>query len=353
MIRTFQIGLSALLLTASIGLHATPAHHLDDGTFTNTDGSQSDKPFSELMRWRNERGNLPLDEYFSDARIQRTLTRLNHDPQAPVPPRPEKGAAVTWLGHASFLIQTPSLTLLTDPHLTSRASPFSFAGPKRFGPKPLAIEDLPPVDVVVISHNHYDHLDKRTLKTLIKTQTQSPRFLVPLGLASWFKRIGADSVREMDWWQSEPIADSDIHFVPVHHWSARSLSDRNKTLWGGWVLKSDHIDYFFAGDTGWSSDFQDIGERLGPFDLSSIPVGAYEPRWFMKQHHVNPAEAVDIHLAVKSRRSIGMHWGTFQLTDEPYDEPLMDLATARTEKGVSEAEFFMLPHGASVQVAQP
>ena len=350
MIKTLLLSALAVTLTAQA---STPAHHLPDGTFTNTDGSQSDKPFSDLMRWRSERGDLPLDEYFSDARIEKTLTALNYQPNTPIPDAPERGAVVTWLGHASFLIQTPNLTLLTDPHLTSRASPFSFAGPKRFGPKPLDVTALPPVDVVVISHNHYDHLDKRTIKALLKSQSSEPRWLVPLGLASWFKGVGADNVREMDWWQIEEVGEADIHFVPVHHWSARTPTNRNKTLWGGWVLKSDDLDYFFAGDTGWSSDFRDIGQRLGPFDLSSLPVGAYEPRWFMKQHHVNPAEAVDIHLAVRSDRSIGMHWGTFQLTDEPYDQPVMDLAAARKAKGVSAEDFFVLPHGASVQVDPP
>ena len=333
-------------LWSTLAMAERPAHHTDNG-FANSDGSQANKPFSSFMKWRRERSQLPLDDYYSDARIASTLGQLGYQSNPALDfSTPAQGARVTWLGHATFLVQTPSLNLLTDPHFSGRASPFSFAGPKRFVAPPVPVPALPRIDVVVISHNHYDHLDTQSVRQLAKHPEGSPLFLVPLGLKDWMAGKGVDNAVEMDWWQSRAVQGATVSMVPVHHWSARGLGDRDQTLWGGWTLKADGFNFFFAGDTGWSDDFAEIGRRLGPFDLSAIPVGAYEPRWFMKEQHVNPSEAVDIHRAVNSRFSIGMHWGTFQLTDEPFDQPVKDLSAALIEKGVDPDEFVVLPHGA-------
>ena len=339
------LALSCCWASLAYSESSRPPHHTDNG-FANSDGSQANKPFSSFLKWRRERSELPLNDYFSDRRIADTLAPLGYPAAAPDFSTPAAGARVTWLGHATFLVQTPRLNFLTDPHFSGRASPFSFAGPKRFVAPPVSVPELPPIDVVVISHNHYDHLDTTSVKALANHQGGSPLFLVPLGLESWMNSKGIDNAIEMDWWQSRDLAGATITMVPVHHWSARGLGDRNQTLWGGWTLASDDFNFFFAGDTGWSDDFADIGKRLGPFDLSAIPVGAYEPRWFMKEQHVNPSEAVDIHLAVGSEFSIGMHWGTFQLTDEPYEQPVTDLADALVEKGVSPDAFVVMAPGA-------
>ncbi|GAB3036820.1 MBL fold metallo-hydrolase [Bowmanella dokdonensis] len=236
---------------------------------------------------------------------------------------------VTWLGHSSFLISIGDLHILTDPILTDRASPVSFAGPKRLAPLPYSFEDLPQIDHVVISHNHYDHLDQPTIEAL----GQGPVYHVPLGLKAWFDDIGLQKARveEYDWWQTRQLAGLTLTATPTQHWSARSLFDRRETLWAGWHLAVGNFSVWFAGDTGYNSyDFVETGRRFGPVDLALIPIGAYSPRDFMKPYHVNPAEAVKIHQEVQAQFSIGMHWSTFQLSAEPLDEPaqLLDQAMA-------------------------
>ena len=252
---------------------------------------------------------------------------------------------ITWIGHASFLLQLGGLNILTDPHLTERASPLAFAGPRRLVPPALALRELPHIDVVVISHNHYDHLDAGTVKHLAQQRAGSPLFLVPLGLKAWFNGRGMRHVIELDWWERTAHAGLQFHLCPVQHWSARSLWDRDKTLWGGWMVEASDFRFFFTGDTGYSRDFLDIAARFGPIDLAAIPIGAYEPRWFMQVMHVNPEEAVRIHLDLQARHSVAMHWGTFVLTDEPMDEPPHKLDLARRAAGVSSEDFFVMRHG--------
>lgn len=253
---------------------------------------------------------------------------------------------LTWIGHASFLLQIKGLNILTDPQLSERASPFSFAGPSRKNPPGLNFNDLPLIDAVIISHNHYDHLDQKTVERLAEIQKgKGPRFFVPLGLKAWFEDLGIKDVVEMDWWDHVQYKDWTFHSVPLQHFSGRGLFDRDKTLWTGWVLEHETFKFFFAGDTGYSEDFKNIGERLGPIDLSAIPIGAYEPRWFMKAVHVNPEEAVKIHQDIKSRYSVGMHWGTFVLTDEDMDEPPKHLNAALKKEKIPQKKFFIMRHG--------
>ncbi|MFP8966203.1 MBL fold metallo-hydrolase [Pokkaliibacter sp. CJK22405] len=339
--------------------HADPKkpHRTEDG-FTNSDGSILDKPFSELMRWRWEawRSGVPkppqtvVQGY--DFPVEKTDTawlRANHTQ-----------ASVTWIGHASALLQLDGFNVLTDPVFSDRASPVSFIGPERKVKVPFPLSELPSVDVVVISHNHYDHLDKASIQQLARQPGGSPLFLVPLGVKAWFADLGITNVQELDWWQdatldqsllaketSSAVSGLKLTFVPAHHWTARGLGDRNQTLWGGWVIQGKQQKVYFAGDSGYSADFAEIGKQLGPFDLALIPVGAYEPRWFMKSQHVDPAEAVQIFNDVHATKAVGIHWGTFELTDEPLDQPIIDLKAALADAQLDPARFKLLHHGAT------
>jgi L-ascorbate metabolism protein UlaG (beta-lactamase superfamily) len=238
------------------------------------------------------------------------------------------------------------MNVLTDPHFSERASPVQYAGPKRIVPLPIAIDELPRIDVVLISHNHYDHLDVGSVKALASRGGGSPLFLVPLGLKAWFAGIGIERVEEYDWWQTRSEGRLRFTFVPAQHWSKRTLWDTNQTLWGGWVIEGGGVKAIHTGDLGSSQDARDIGERLGPFDLAFIPIGAYAPRWFMKTMHVDPAEAVQLRADLRARRAIGMHWGTFEhLTDEPLDEPPAELARQRASAGLAAEDFDVMKIG--------
>lgn len=251
-------------------------------------------------------------------------------------------AAVTWLGHSTVLIQHRGINVLTDPMLTRRASPASFAGPARISAPGLTLDELPPIDVVVISHDHYDHLDTGTLRKL----GESTRFYVPLGLKKWFvnRGIEAERVTEMDWWEvrtlelgGEPLK---ITATPSQHFSGRGLFDRDRTLWAAWTIEWSDFTTWFGGDTGYNKvQFAEIGRAFPDIDLGIIPIGAYEPNWFMRTVHVNPAEAVLIHNDIGARRSMGVHWGTFLLSAEAVDEPPRALARAVQAANLSPEAF--------------
>jgi N-acyl-phosphatidylethanolamine-hydrolysing phospholipase D len=264
-------------------------------------------------------------------------------------------SSVTWIGHATTLVQLAGLNILTDPMFSERASPFSFIGPQRKVPLNLTLPQLPHIDVVVISHNHYDHLDQASVEQLNRQAGGPPLFLVPLGVKAWMAGVGISNVREMDWWEHTRVGALEVDFVPAQHWSARGLTDRSETLWGGWVLQTaagatKPFSIYFAGDTGYSRDFQDIGRRFGSFDLALIPIGAYAPRWFMQGQHVDPAQAVQIHRDVHARRSIGIHWGSFELADDPLDEPPRLLAEESQKAGLESGEFTVLRHGETLKL---
>ena len=291
--------------------------------------------FKELWKWRKEsKKPEPL-----------SFPLANNDPKFLQENRTQK--TLTWIGHASFLIQLDGINILTDPHLTERASPIVFAGPSRTTPPGLAIEDLPEIDVIVISHNHYDHLDYQTILKITRKQiNRQPLVLVPLKLKKLLKSFGARNVRELDWWDTTTFKNLNIHSVPVQHWSNRSFNT-NKTLWCGWVFENEDFKSIFVGDTGYSKDFSTIQQKFGPMDLSMIPIGAYAPRWFMKDHHCNVEESIQIHKDLKSKKSIAMHWGTFQLTDEPMDEPVKLLKKLTIENNFLPDEFIAMTHGES------
>jgi L-ascorbate metabolism protein UlaG (beta-lactamase superfamily) len=254
------------------------------------------------------------------------------------------------------LLQVGGLNILTDPIFSERASPLSWVGPKRKTPPALRVDELPHIDIVIVSHNHYDHLDLPTLRALQAQPGGPPLLLMPLGVGDWLKRQGIGNVQQLDWWQSHPVGEARLHFVPVQHWSARGLFDRFETLWGGWVIESQAdgkpFKAFFTGDTGYSKDFIDIQRRFGDFDFAMIPVGAYEPRWFMKSQHVNPAEAVQIHRDLQARQSLGIHWGAFELTDESLDEPATALKSAVHEAGIDPEAFFVTPLGQTRRIGR-
>jgi L-ascorbate metabolism protein UlaG (beta-lactamase superfamily) len=319
---------------------ASKPHHLPDG-FRNLE-PESRAP-GGLQRWRRERKEQGLPkppEGGYDAFSRQWWQRADFAANA---------NAAWWLGHATVLLRHEGLTVLTDPVLGWRASPLSFAGPARRTMTPVDVASLPPIDVVLLSHNHYDHLDKKTVRALSRRFPELV-FLVPLGMKRWFDRQRIGHVRELDWWATTELAGARFTFVPARHWSARTLWDRNRSLWGGWVLEQKDFRFWFAGDTGYSEHLAEIGRRMGPIDLAAIPIGAYAPRWFMRGQHVDPAQAVQLHREVGVRRSIAIHWGVFELADDALDEPPRLLGDALTQAGMRPDEFMLLPIGGHTPV---
>jgi L-ascorbate metabolism protein UlaG (beta-lactamase superfamily) len=266
-------------------------------------------------------------------------------------------AAVTFIGHSTFLVRTASMTFITDPVFTSHAGPLGRLGPRRVRPPALDASALPPIDVVLVSHNHYDHLQPRSLRLFAGRAS----FVAPLGLRNILppeggretgleEGRGSRVVCELDWWDRVSVGAAEITCVPAQHFSARTPWDRNQTLWCGFVVSVDGITLYFAGDSGYSPQFAEIGARWPRIDVALLPIGAYEPRWFMQPMHMNPAEAVRVHLDVQARTSIAMHFGTFHLTDEGIDDPLRALEAARAVAGVAPDAFRVLDFGETVVV---
>ncbi|SAL13602.1 Zn-dependent hydrolase of the beta-lactamase fold-like protein [Caballeronia terrestris] len=332
-------------------LHDTrpPLHHARH-TSSGYVNNYGDLPHESFLKWRWERWTqglpkppangyeFPLDRpdvaWLKANRIVDTLT---------------------WIGHASALVQIDGVNVLTDPQFSRRASPVSFAGPERKVPAALSVAELPHIDVVLISHNHYDHLDTASVQALNAQPGGPPLFLVPLGIKAWMADKGIANVREMDWGDETRAAGLAVWFVPSQHWSARTLTDRAETLWGGWVVKTPEgakhpYSFCFVGDTGYSKDFADIGQAFGGFDLALIPIGAYAPRWFMHAQHVDPKEAVQVFGDLRAKKAIGVHWGTFELADDPLDEAPRLLADAVKEAGLAPDSFTVLRHGQTIRL---
>jgi N-acyl-phosphatidylethanolamine-hydrolysing phospholipase D len=335
------------------------AHHTREG-FRNTEAFDA-KGLADVLRWRREasRNGHPKPPREPIPRVAPDLALLRRFASAA---QAGAGAAVTWVGHATVLVQCGGVAVLTDPMFSERASPLSFAGPRRHVPPGVALGDLPRIDVVLVSHNHYDHLDLASLRALARQPGGAPQVIAPLGLKAWLEARGVQRVLELDWWQAHTLVPDaaqpvEVLLLPARHWSGRGLRDRMQSLWGGFaVFFGDRFQLFFAGDTGYSRDFVEVRHRLahrqrapgGGFDLALLPIGAYAPRWFMAPQHVDVDEALQIHLDLGAKRSLGVHWGTFTLSDEPLDEPPRLLAELRGARGLGEGDFSVCAIGQSL-----
>jgi len=318
-------------------------HHRPDG-FVNRYQDKYEK--KGLLKWQWER-------------YKEGLPKQPQNPILGVSPNIElihqKLNAMTWIGHSTLLIQIDGINILTDPHFTDRASPIRFLGPKRHQAPGVPLELLPKIDIILISHNHYDHLDKPSIQALLKKYPKV-QFFVPLGVQYWFKNniLGSKiegenkNITALDWDDSYVLkgqtADIVLYFLAVQHWSARASFDRCETLWGSWGMISPKMKVWFSGDLGYSKDTKDIGKKLGEIDIAAIAIGAYEPRWFMKEAHINPSEAIQVMKDVKAKTAIGIHWGTFEnLSDEALDTPPKDLKEALRKH--PNTDFRVLKHG--------
>jgi N-acyl-phosphatidylethanolamine-hydrolysing phospholipase D len=301
---------AAVVLAAATTAMARPPHHTDDGFRNLQPVSHGDVTVTVPFFFRRVVGMFTGREGAPPLQSN-DGTFLRENARHSIP-------TVTWVGHATVLVQMDHVTFLTDPTWSKTASPVSFAGPPRFVPPGIDIDALPPIDFVVVSHNHYDHLDIPTLRRLSERGT---RFFVPLKNGDLLRGEGIGPVEELDWWESRRVGDVEVHCVPAQHWSARSLTDRNRALWSGWAVVGPSQRFYFAGDTGYFDGFREIGRRLGPFGVAALPIGAYEPVAMMRDVHLNPEEAVQAGLDVGAAAMLGVHFGTFDLTDEPLEDP--------------------------------
>jgi N-acyl-phosphatidylethanolamine-hydrolysing phospholipase D len=329
----------ALMLPALVACGAKPSsgpvenHRGPDG-FVNPDGSRIEPPLGDVMRFN-----------WKMFRLKRTPVPPDMRPMAPDIGYLQKNRTentVTWIGHSTVLLQLGALNVLTDPVFSKRASPLTWWGPKRRTEPGLMISELPKIDLIVISHDHYDHLDEASVRQLIARD--DPQFVVPLGIDVLLREWGAHNVVGLDWWQvthvMSPTTGLDVTLVPAQHWGRRGLFDRNQRLWGGFVIDALDFKAYFAGDTGYDGAlFKQIGEQYGPFDISLIPIGSYDPRDFLEPQHVDPVQAVQIHKDVRSAQSIAVHWGTFDLSLEQIDAPRTALLAATKAAGLGDREF--------------
>jgi L-ascorbate metabolism protein UlaG (beta-lactamase superfamily) len=330
------IGGAGLFLGARSGRsYAGPASdHFDGQRFFDPDGAPPNS-LTDLLRWRLSHNTAAWPDWAPSRHADR-------------PPRQvDTGLRVSFVGHASLLVQAAGRNILIDPVWSQRVSPFSFIGPKRVNDPGIAFEDLPPIDTVLVSHGHYDHLDVGTLSRL--AATQRPRVLTPLGndtvMRAHDETIAAEAY---DWHQGVAVSDQvRVTFVPLHHWSARGVLDRNKALWAGFVIDTPAGRIYHVSDTGYGEGayFRAARDRYGPFRLAVIPIGAYEPRWFMAKMHMNPQEAVQTFLDCGAEFALAHHHGTFQLTDEAIDAPARGLAEARAAAGIAPERFRVLAPG--------
>ena len=302
---------------------------MSEETFNNTNQTtfDSERSLKEFLKWR-----------FS--RKEPEAVQIETSDQWKQLGEESKNYAV-WIGHSTYLINTGRLNILTDPVFSKRASPFSWAGPKRLIAPAIPLKELPRIDVVTVSHNHYDHLDIVSLKALNKLYPKT-LFLVAKGDKDLLVKSGIRNVKEFLWWEDTEVKDTIFTFTPVQHWSARGFKDRNKSLWGGWFMQSSDLTVYHAGDTGYSDDFKETRSRLGSPDFAMIPIGGYSPRWFMSYHHAKPSESIQIAIDLGTSKSFGMHWGTFVLTDEDILEPAQ-LIDQELKKLNLSIDFFRTP----------
>lgn len=337
---------SSAIAEEQLSVKEAPSHHIN-GKFRNPYLPEDFQPnaiaflkarFFDEMQWPDEPENYKENWQAAD------LEKI-HNPDF-------NKAQATLIGHSTVLLQYQGLNILTDPMFSERPFFSQSIGPKRYTPPALTIEQLPNIDVIVISHNHYDHLDVGSVKALTSasfvknTNGTQPLWLVPLGLKKWFAQFDVTNIQEMDWWQTYKVGELTVQAQPSQHWSRRSIFDTNKSLWASWAFiwpASESVEKFtawFGGDTAYNKfQFKEIGEALGEIDLAMIPIGAYEPRWFMKTQHVNPLDAVEVFKDINAKSAFGIHWNTFVLTAEAVGEPPKALARALLQNGI-DAEIF-------------
>ena len=326
---------------------ALPSEHHNQGDgFRNPWPLSQPHGFGDVLKWMLTR---------------RRPTTIGDAPSVvTVQPAPESGdaeLAITWIGHSTFLIQTHGSCILTDPIWSNRASPVQFAGPRRFSAPGMPFDNLPSVDAVFISHDHYDHLDDHTVRRLVDRFPHA-RWIGPLGIGDFLEKRGTAKVVEMDWWQGSDLGAISAWCTPAQHFSGRYPWNRNATLWCGWVIGIGGYQIFFAGDTGLHPEFGEIAHRLGPIDVAILPIGAYEPRWFMQPVHMNPDDAVSAYLQIiRSSPASGAclfvpsHWGTFRLTDEPLDEPPRLLREAWSKADLPEDRLALAQPGETIRLS--
>jgi len=300
--------------------------HFDGKKFTNSGGVHA-AGFKDLIKWMRTRQKVEWKE----------LTETAFGPP-PVGKVEGDSIVVTFVNHSTFLIQTRGLNILTDPVWSERASPVPFAGPKRMRPPGIRFEDLPKIDIILLTHNHYDHLDIKTMKRL--SAEFNPKIFCPLGVGRYLERKGIGNISEMDWWDEIKIDPSlSLLCTPAQHFSGRGMFDRDRTLWSGFALLTEKGSIYYSGDTGFGELFTEIARRISPVRLSFLPIGAYKPQWFMASIHTSPEDAVRIHQIIQSPKSIGMHFGTFPLADDSMEDPVDDLKIALEKEGIPEGEF--------------
>jgi L-ascorbate metabolism protein UlaG (beta-lactamase superfamily) len=309
--------------------------HCDGKRFFNPDAPEP-KGLLDVLRWKMTSRTAPWTPGTGAA------------PQSNVPPASVNGAdcRITFINHSTLLIQYAGTNLLTDPIWSERASPFSWLGPRRFSPPGVRFENLPKIDIVLLSHNHYDHLDLPTLTRVV--ERDKPRFIVPLGVTDLLSRNDIRVEEEMDWWDTA----GSITCVPARHFSARGITDRNRTLWCGYWIETAAGPIYFAADTAFGPHFEEIRKRLGSPRIALLPIGAYKPEWFMSPVHMSPLQAVDAHRILMPERSMAIHWGTFQLADDGRDEPVVDLRKAMAEHP-GLPPFEAVGNGEVIQIRQP
>jgi L-ascorbate metabolism protein UlaG (beta-lactamase superfamily) len=317
---------------------APPSDHFDGARFFDPRGAMRPRGLGDFLRWRLSRKAPVWPKWIAD-----------HD-QPPLPETPPGQVAVTYIGHATLLLRFGGFAVLTDPMFSLRASPFAAIGPKRVRAPVLGLDDLPKIDAVVLSHNHYDHMDLPSLRRL--RARGDPPIVTGIGNGAYLAAKGLPNTIELDWWEAaEPVPGLRITYVPAQHWSRRHFWDTNRMLWGGHVIEAQGARAYFAGDTGYPAQFSEIARQLGAPDVALLPIGAYEPRWFMGLQHMNPDDAVRAHLDLGARLSIAIHFATFCLTDEPFGAPEAALAAARAVHGVEESAFRIPAFGETIVAA--
>ncbi|MBT1703086.1 MBL fold metallo-hydrolase [Chryseosolibacter indicus] len=306
--------------------------HFDGKRFSNPTGIKEQKA-TDVVRWMLTRKKGPWKEDKTSKYGNRPLDFY------------KDGIRITYVNHTTFLIQVDGINILTDPIWSRRASPFSWTGPKRMRLPGIKFEDLPRIHLVLLSHNHYDHLDVATMRMVFGAH--HPKILTPLGVKAYLDKLHVSGSTDLDWWNEQTINEKlSIQCVPAQHFSGRGLTDRNGTLWCGYVIKSSYGNIYFAGDTGYNdTTFKDIGAKAGPFKVSIIPIGAFKPVWFMSPIHCSPEEAVKIHFDTNSEVSIASHFGTFALADDGLEEPVMELHRSLVKYNLAPSKFLVLKEG--------